>query len=382
MAGSASDVKTINVEGKASGADAVYALGDALNECLRNLIAAGAGPHHLTSMTWACPQPEVLHPGRRDVDRAWREVFAGFRPPLNLKRGQGDTIIVSAKVSVPLAPPPSAPVFRDYSAPELARQMSPRNQVPDMLAVFREWTRDGAAMRARYNGLDIAYDTHRDCTIDLYRPENGAERPPVFVFIHGGYWQAASKDQHAQISKGMLRNGFAVANIDYPLAPETPLARIVEHVRDALNFLVREQDNLCIDAADMHVSGHSAGGHLAAMMASDPLAPPLRSALLLSGIFDVRALAPIPMGPVLGLKDAATIEVLSPVRREPRERTRIGVALGALESDEFKRQSAELAAKWGAIGPVLELADAHHFNLIDGLNGGPLLDLALKTAGH
>lgn len=140
--------------------------------------------------------------------------------------------------------------------------MSPRNQTPDMLAVFRDWTRDGAAARAGHNALDIAYDTHRDCVLDIYKPPGGVDRPPVFVFIHGGYWQAASKDQHAQVCAGMLANGFAVANIDYPLAPETPLALIVEHVRDALNFLVREQDNLGIDAGNLHVSGHSAGGHL------------------------------------------------------------------------------------------------------------------------
>jgi len=378
MAGSASDVKLIGVQGAAVGGDAVCALGDALNECLHNLIVAGAGPHHLVAMAWECAQPEELHPGRREVDRAWREVFAGFRPELEIRQWSGEGVRVRAAARVPQSEPPMTTLFRNYSAAELARQMSPRNQVPDMLAVFRQWTRDGAALRARHKGLDISYSDHRDCTLDLYRPEGGAARPPVFVFIHGGYWQAASKDQHAQVCEGMLRNGFAVANIDYPLAPETPLARIVEHVRDALNFLVLEQDNLGIDATNMHVSGHSAGGHLAAMMASDPLAPPLRSALLLSGIFDVAALAPIPMGPVLGLHDSATVEALSPIRRAPRSGTRIAVSLGGLESDEFKRQSAEIAQKWGAATP-LHLEGAHHFNLIDGLNGGPLLDLALSV---
>ncbi len=375
MAGLVSEMKSLEVTGEAAHADPVHALGDALNDCLRNFIAAGAGPHHLTAMKWECATPEALHPGRREVDRAWREVFAGFRAALEVRHGQGPGVHVSAQTRVLLSAPPATPVFRGYSVLELARQMSPRNQVPDMLAVFRQWTIDGARARAGHRGLDIAYASHRDCTLDLYRPE-GAVRPPVFVFLHGGYWQAASKDQHAQVCEGMLRNGFAVANIDYPLAPETPLVRIVDHVRDALNFLVREQDTLSIDAGEMHVCGHSAGGHLAAMMASDPQAPPLRSALLLSGIFDVGALAPIPMGPVLGLNDTQLVQALSPLSRMPRPGTRIGVSLGGLESDEFKRQSAEIAAKWGASAP-LHVKDAHHFNLIDGLNGGPLLDLAL-----
>lgn len=376
MAGSASDTNFIAVEGAAQGGDAVHALGDALNECLRKLIASGSAPHHLVSMAWECPQPEELHPGRRKVDLAWREVFAGFRPKLEIRRGQDEGVRVRGVARVPPAPASLAPVFREYTVAELARQMSPRNQVPDMLALFRQWTREGAAARAGHPGLDISYGDHRDCTFDLYRPE-GVVQPPVFVFIHGGYWQASTKDQHAQIFQAILRNGFAVANIDYPLAPETSLARIVEHVRDALNFLVIEAENLSIDASEMHVSGHSAGGHLAAMMASDPLAPPLRSALLLSGIFDVAALAPIPMGPILGLKESAIISALSPIRRMPRSETRIAVSLGGLESDEFKRQSAEIAQKWGAAAP-LHLGGAHHFSLIDGLNGGPLLDLALS----
>ena len=379
MAGLAFEQRVIEVSGEAPGDDAVLALGDALNTCLRNLIAAGAGPHHLTAMTWECLEPEALHPGRREVDRAWREVFAGFRVPPKVSRGQGPGVRVVAHAQAPLAPPPATPVFRDYSVAELARQMSPRAQVPDMLDVFRAWTREGAKFRAGRRGLDIAYDTHRDCTLDIYRPE-GLSRPPVWVFIHGGYWQAASKDQHSWISEGLLHAGFAVANIDYPRAPETPLVRIVDHVRDALRFLAREQDNLSIDAGQMHAAGHSAGGHLAAMMACDPAAPPLRSAMLLSGIFDLGALAPIPMGPVLGLSSAAIVKALSPAGRAPRPGTRIATALGALESDEFKRQSEEIAANWSA-PPPLHLDAAHHFNLIDGLNGGPLLDLALWAAG-
>ena len=378
MAGSASEFREIEVVGAADAPDSAYALGDALNVCLRDLVAAGAGPHHLVDMIWEGPEPQALHPGRREIDRAWREVFAGFRAPVRVRVGQGSGVRVRARAKVPLTPPPQTPVFRGYSAVDLARQMSPRGQVPDMLAVFRQWTRDGAAARVGHRGLDIAYGTHRECILDLYRPE-GVARAPVWIFIHGGYWQAASKDQHAQVCAGMLRAGFAVANIDYPLAPETPLERIVEHVRDALRFLVREQDNLGVDAGNLHIAGHSAGGHLAAMMTSDPLAPPVRSALLLSGIFDVAALAPIPMGPVLGLNDGQTLRALSPIHRAPRPGARIGVALGALESDEFKRQSAEIAAKWGA-PCVLELPGAHHFNLIDGLNGGPLLDLTLSIA--
>jgi arylformamidase len=291
----------------------------------------------------------------------------------------GDEVIVRAFASVPEAAPSSDPVFRGYGAAELARQMSPRGQVPDMGALFAQWTRDGEASRARHRALDIAYGPHRDESLDLYRPE-GLARPPVWVFIHGGYWQASTKDQHAQFCAGMLRAGFAIANIDYPLAPEAPLREIVAHVRAALHFIVREADALGVDATRLHVAGHSAGGHLAAYLAADPLAPPLVSAHVLSGVVDLEALFPIPMGRVLGLQSVEEARALSPVHMRPRAGTRIAVAVGGDESDEFKRQSLDIAALWGASAPLF-VAGANHFSLLDGLVDGELLAQAKRVCG-
>ena len=369
----------IQVSGSGENADRLVALGDALNATLGAIIAAGCGPQHLQSMCWRVDYPAVLHPSRRAVDRVWREVFAGFRPPLTLEKNAAPHCVeVRAMLAPPDAPPSPEPVYHGYSIAELARQMSPRGQVADMLGLFRKWTREGEAARLDYPALDLRYGPHRENILDLYKP-SGVENPPVWVFIHGGYWQASSKDQHAQYCKGMLDAGFAVANIDYPLAPETPLIEIVSHVREALRFIVREQYALAVDATRMHIAGHSAGGHLAAMMAADPHAPPIASALLLSGIFNVEALRPIPMGKVLGLASPETCARLSPLSMMPRKGIRFGVALGAMESDEFKRQSREIAKRWHADEP-LHLAGAHHFSLLDGLNSGALLSLAKAVA--
>lgn len=370
MAGLASE---ISVEGQAPGAG-ITALSAALSRAMGELASQGAAPVHLTSLVWSGPDPAALHPARREVDRAWREICAGFRAPVRVEFAAGDEVRVRAFASVPMSAPLKEPVFRGYSGVELAMQMSPRGQVPDMGAVFAQWTREGDAARAQHRALDIAYGAHRDETLDLYRPA-GLARPPVWVFIHGGYWQASTKDQHAQFCAGMLRAGFAIANIDYPLAPETPLREIVAHVRAALHFIVREADALGVDAARLHVAGHSAGGHLAAYMAADPLAPPLASAHILSGVVDLEALFHIPMGRVLGLHNIEEARALSPIHRSPRAGTRIAVAVGGDESDEFKRQSAEIARAWGAPAPLV-VAGANHFSLLDDLIDGKLLTQA------
>jgi len=379
MAGSASEPRLIVVEASCEGGD-VAAFTRAMRAAAGKLADAGAAPAHLSDMIWRARDPAAIHPARREVDLARREAFAGFRPPVRLERIEIEEVQVLLRAHVPSTASDDAFVFRHYTRAQLAAQMSPRSQVPDMGAVFAKWTTEGAAARARMQGgRDIAYGPHRDQLLDLYRPL-GAARPPVWVFIHGGYWQASTKDQHAQFCEGMVEAGLAVANIDYGFAPETPLARIVEQVRAALWFLVREADNLSVDATCLHVCGHSAGGHLAAFMACDPQAPPLVSAHPLSGVLCLESLMHLPMGKILGVTSMADVAALSPDRMRPRAGVRLAFAVGGDESDEFKRQSVDLARAWGAPAPLIT-AGANHFTLPEGLRSGALLDQAKALCG-
>jgi alpha-beta hydrolase superfamily lysophospholipase len=141
---------------------------------------------------------------------------------------------------------------------------------------------------------------------------------------------------------------------------------------------VREAGNLGIDGDELHVCGHSAGGHLAAMTAADPDAPPLRSVVPLSGLFDLQPIAHLPMGRILGLTDAPAIARLSPLNLEVRAGTRVGVAVGGAESAEFQRQSRELAEAWDGAFHLAE--DRNHFDILDDFRSGRLLDFTLKIA--
>lgn len=355
------------------------ALRAALSDAARQLAAAGGGPHHLTAMTWRAAVPAAYHPSRRTIDLAYRGVLGGFRPPVRLERGgAADGLVIEVEAKIP-APAPAAPVWGGYSLPDLARQYSPRGQVPDMGAVFAGWTAAGGAFRPDHAALDLAYGPSAAETLDLYLPAGQRGPAPVWAFIHGGYWQASTKEQHAQFAAGMLDAGFAVANIEYSLAPERDLKGIVAQIRAALSFLGREAAGLGIDAGRLHVAGHSAGGHLAAMAAVDPDGPPVRSALLLSGLFELEPLGLLPVGRLLGLDSAAAVDALSPARRPAPQNVRIGVAVGGLESDEFKRQSRLIAEAWGAPAPLV-VAGAHHFDLLEGLISGDLLRLAIAVA--
>ena len=108
-------------------------------------------------------------------------------------------------------------------------------------------------------------------------------------------------------------------------------------------------------------------------------APTLRSVLLLSGLFDLEPLTLLPMGALLKLTPASVAE-LSPLRMPAPAGVKVALAVGAGESDEFKRQSQAMAAAWRAPDPLI--VPGHHFAMLEGLNGGALLQLATSLAAQ
>jgi len=370
----ASETELHEIVAHSAGTDPAEALRDTLGDILARLVAAGCGPHHLHDMVWETDRPEAFHFSRHIVELAYRETFAGFRPPISLRPAPRPGLTIRARHVTPQALPEV--LVDGYPLRELGRQYSPRLQA-DMKALFRQWSRDGAAFRDSRGAADLAFGPGRFETLDLYRPA-GVARAPIFVFIHGGYWQASDKVQHAQFAKGLLDAGYAVAMPNYGLAPDTPLEASITQSVAALKFLVREAEALGLDADRLHISGHSAGGHLAAMALCAPDAPPIASALLLSGLYDLKPLGHLPLGRLLGLDDAERTIRLSPIAQPHPRTARIAFAVGAGESDAFKAQSVALATAWQAPAPLI--CPGHHFAMLEGLNGGALLDLALQTA--
>lgn len=184
--------------------------------------------------------------------------------------------------------------------------------------------------------------------------------------------------QHAQFAQGLLDDGFAVAMPNYGLAPDTALEASIAQTVAALSFLVQEAEALGLDPARLHLCGHSAGAHLAAMALCEPAVPPVASALLLSGLYDLKPLGHLPIGRLLGLADPARAMRLSPLSQPRPLVQNLALAVGEGESEAFKAQSIALAETWSISEPLI--CPGHHFSMLDGLNGGALLDLALQTA--
>src|SRR5690606_20876912 len=116
---------------------------------------------------------------------------------------------------------------------------------------------------------------------------------PVHVFIHGGYWRAHRKEDYRFVARAGRAAGAATAVIEYDLAPQVTLDEIVEQVRRAVLWIRAHARAWNGDAARLVISGHSAGGHLAAMMALTDWtargapAGTVHGCLALSGVFDL-----------------------------------------------------------------------------------------------
>lgn len=145
-----------------------------------------------------------------------------------------------------------------------------RAAVPTHGEDLARWAAATAAARKSLPAhLDLRYGPHPRETLDLFTvPQSGR---PLLVFIHGGYWQALSKDDFSFVAEGFAGAAAGhranVALLNYPLGPESTMDRIVASIRQALVWLWHEAGTLRFDRNRIHVTGHSAGGHLTAMAA-------------------------------------------------------------------------------------------------------------------
>lgn len=254
----------------------------------------------------------------------------------------------------------------------LNAQYDNRARVPDHAAIFERWkqasalTRDKASRR-----LDLRYGPGLDETLDLF-PSARADAP-VLVFVHGGDWRSLDKADHSFIAASFTADGAMVVIPNYTLCPAVTIEAIALQLVQALVWTYRHAALYGGDPKRIVVAGHSAGGHLAAMLlscdgravGSGLPAQLVRSALSISGLYD---LAPIARTPFLqdDLRlTPASVKRLSPALF-PAPRGKLVAMAGGDESEEFLRQNALIRERWGRRAvPVCEtVPGTNHFSVL------------------
>jgi arylformamidase len=262
-------------------------------------------------------------------------------------------------------------IYRYWDQSELDWQMSARGTVGDITPFVAAYARESARMRALLPcRVEVPYGPHPAERLDFFP----AKKPnaPIFFFIHGGYWRALDAADSSFMAQTFVDAGAAVAVVNYDLAPIVSLDEIVRQCRAALAWVWHHASDLNGDPSRIHVSGSSAGGHLAGMMVAsgwaDQFGLPdgvVQSASLLSGLFDLEPVRLSNCNEWVQL-DPAAAHRLSPLHHLPGKPLPLIVSYAPNETEEFKRQSEIYAAACSARGCTVEFVaepGTNHFDL-------------------
>lgn len=198
--------------------------------------------------------------------------------------------------------------------------------------------------------------------LDLYRAPRNTRG--IHLHVHGGAWRLLTRADAGMAAPALMAAGWDMAVPDFRLLPEHRLPDMVEDVVAACRWAMAR--------GPLHLSGHSSGAHVAAVVATRLR---VASVTLISGIYDLRPVLLSARGSYVKLSPAE-VHALSPIHH--RIEAPVILAHGDAESPEFIRQTQEFGAAIG-VAPIV-LPATNHFAAAYALARGPVHQ-AMLAAG-
>lgn len=251
-------------------------------------------------------------------------------------------------------------------------------------------TEESERVRQKFNYETISYGDSFNDTYDIYGTELPADAP-VFVYIHGGYWQMLDKNISAYCVAPLVTAGIKVIVVGYDLCPTVTLAELVEQITKFGEFLLKSPDYT--KSQRIILAGHSAGAHLVVCLIDKLLtktSKPLRidTIYLISGVYDLSELQFTNNNEhnILSINDG-NVDRLSPLKFDftewQRQQITIRIYVGQFESPTFIRQSLELYLKLSNVtsGINIQVVQGYdHFQIVEDLSLGSY-DLIKQVTG-
>ena len=273
-------------------------------------------------------------------------------------------------------------------------QYLPRLTVKDSDKYLKRSQERSAKTRDKLNCLlDVSYGNSMGQTLDIFPAKKN--NAPVHIFIHGGYWRATEiqKDTYSHIAEPLTKAGAAVIIPNYDLCPEVTITKIVGQMRQVVKWVYKNIHTYKGDNKKIFVSGHSAGGHLTAMLAATNWSKEgrlsktlLKGIAPLSGLFDIQPHRHLPLLQCDLKLTANEAKAMSPMFLAPCFTGTSIIAVGESEPHLFHWQSLAYAAhlrKNGIKATYFSTPNDNHFSITDRLGNSrdPLTQALIKQMG-
>jgi len=268
-------------------------------------------------------------------------------------------------------------VYRDFTQAALDTAYNNRAHVPHFMDIVDRFMAASEEARTTLSPkLDLAYGGDARQKLDFFPAAN--KGAPLFVFVHGGYWQSVDNKPFAFMAPPLVQAGIAVAAMTYDLCPTVSMTRLTEQVRESVVWLHRHAAELGFDANRIFFGGHSAGGHLTVMLLLTDWTryglprDAVKGGLSISGLYDLEPVRLAYVNAAMKL-DAAEARTLSPIHHLPQNGAEVSpllLAVGAAELSEFVRQQRDFATackQRGLRAVEIELPRHNHFSVLEAL---------------
>ena len=259
-------------------------------------------------------------------------------------------------------------VFLDYDQVELDAAFNQSFYAANIEETLKRFAVNSELVRARLGApLRESYGISEAEKIDVYAAKK--REAPIHVFIHGGDWRGGAAKDYGFPAELFVAAGAHFAVPDFASVQTTngsPMP-LVEQIRHAVSWIYRNAPRFGGDRNRIYLSGHSSGGHLAAVALTTEWsqyglpADAIKGGLCISGIYDLKPVRLSSRSAYLKINEPIQ-EALSPIRHVDKLLSPLMVAYGTDDSPEFQRQGQEFAAAVKTASKPVETLVGQHYN--------------------